>query len=249
MFSKINVPRFATKVPRTILLHPCIQRRNFTVWNAGPTVGITKVLGLCSAIYVGCALASNLKDRYRYRWYKLERSLPRGTDAIVFGLLTLNVLATLAKGTMPRRMTSHPFNPLYTLVTSQFSHTDLMHLAFNSIALYSFGPALIRRAFDGDSFHFLGVYLIGGTLSSFAYNTWALRLLKTRGSPIIPACGASGALCTMVSLLAYLFPNSPLTLIFFPFVSIPASWAVGGLAAYDTWSLVTHRATNVAHAV
>lgn len=78
----------------------------------------------------------------------------------------------------------------WQLVTSNFTHVEIWHVALNLFALYAFGPALegiIGRA------RFLAVYLLGGLASSVL----VLFLSGTNSSTL----GASGALFGLLGAL------------------------------------------------
>jgi rhomboid protease GluP len=71
----------------------------------------------------------------------------------------------------------------WRLVTAMFLHIGLLHLAFNSLALYVFG-GLIESALG--SARMLLLYLVTGFAASVASFTF--------GSPVVAAAGASGAI-------------------------------------------------------
>jgi rhomboid protease GluP len=75
----------------------------------------------------------------------------------------------------------------WRLVTAMFLHIGLLHLAFNSLALYVFG-GLIESALG--SARMLALYLVTGFAASVASFTF--------GSPGIAAAGASGAIFGML---------------------------------------------------
>ncbi len=80
-----------------------------------------------------------------------------------------------------------PFRP-WTVFTYMFLHAGFMHIFFNMLALYFFGPRLEARL---GSNHFLALYFASGLVGALASFT----------SPYTPVIGASGAVYGI--LLAY----------------------------------------------
>ncbi|ORX40474.1 hypothetical protein BD324DRAFT_647404 [Kockovaella imperatae] len=155
-----------------------------------------------------------------------------------------------------------------TLFTSILSHQTLPHLAFNCLALYSFGGAaysflsapppgttpLLSSTYTP---HFLAFLLAAGLTSSLASHLWTNlfrlpRLLRALANParisspqalaaheaILPSLGASGAIYAAVTLTACAYPNSGVSLIFFPFFAIPIGMGVGGMVMLDVIGLI-----------
>ncbi|BGP15781.1 hypothetical protein JCM10213_005737 [Rhodosporidiobolus nylandii] len=150
-------------------------------------------------------------------------------------------------------------NPLsgrsVTLLTSIFSHRTLPHLAFNSIALYSFGSAAFKYLDYSEilprstsRFEFLALFATAGLFSSFASHLWFSRIVAGRLLQVLPAAqvkaamlpslGASGAVYGLVSLTALAFPETSVSLIFLPFFPIPIGGAVATMIAVDFIGLV-----------
>ncbi|RXK36554.1 hypothetical protein M231_06164 [Tremella mesenterica] len=155
-----------------------------------------------------------------------------------------------------------------TLFTSVISHQSLPHLAFNSLALYGFGSAayayLVSPLPTSTSLpssthtpHFLAFLLAAGLFSSLSSHLWTNifrlpRLLTTLRSParissaealaahqsILPSLGASGAIYAALTMTAMAFPDSHVSLIFLPFVSIPIGLGVSGMVALDLLGLI-----------
>jgi membrane associated rhomboid family serine protease len=104
----------------------------------------------------------------------------------------------------------------WTFVTYQFLHGGVLHLAFNLLALFIFGPAVEERL---GSSRFIGYYLwcgVGGALLSFA-----LMLVI----PAHPMVGASGAIYGVMLAYAWFWPDA--SVFVFPFPEpIPAKWLV-----------------------
>ncbi|GAA6025044.1 hypothetical protein JCM10207_008651 [Rhodosporidiobolus poonsookiae] len=153
-----------------------------------------------------------------------------------------------------------------TLLTSVFSHRTPMHLAFNSIALFSFGSSCFAFLNHSDilprstsRYEFLAFFATAGLASSFASHLWfsrivAGRLLAQRIPPavvkesLLPSLGASGAVYGCVAMTSLAFPETSVSLIFLPFFPIPIGAATATLVAVDFigllrgWRMFDHAA-------
>jgi membrane associated rhomboid family serine protease len=116
----------------------------------------------------------------------------RGATPFTYALIAINVVVFLAGRSSPELASRlildfahHPdlvsAGDWYRLVTAMFLHGSVMHLLFNSWALWLFGAAIERR-FGSPSF--LALYLASGIAGSTAY--------QLTGSSF--AVGASGAI-------------------------------------------------------
>ncbi len=122
----------------------------------------------------------------------------------------------------PRFLTTFGFVPLralaqpWTFVTYMFLHGGPLHLAFNLLALYVFGPEVEERMGGGQ---FLGYYLLcglGGAVLSFA-------LIQFR--PVELVIGASAAVYGVLLAFAWAAPDRPIYVFPLP-EPIPAKWLV-----------------------
>ncbi|KAG5654455.1 hypothetical protein H0H81_001954 [Sphagnurus paluster] len=84
--------------------------------------------------------------------------------------------------------------------------------------------------------HFLFLYLGGGLVASLASMGWNV-IVKRR--PDASSYGASGAIYSVVSLLACVAPT--MTFQLYGIIPIPAWLAVTGIFAYDTYSAINDR--------
>ncbi|KAL7424497.1 hypothetical protein Q5752_000181 [Cryptotrichosporon argae] len=153
-----------------------------------------------------------------------------------------------------------------TLFTSTISHQSFAHFAFNSIALYSFGSAAYTYLSLPSSPslpsvthtpHFVSFLLLAGLFSSLSSHLFTNlvrlpRLLRTLSSParlssaqalaahqaILPSLGASGAIYAALSMTALAFPDSHVSIIFLPFISMPIGLGVAGMVAVDLVGLI-----------
>lgn len=99
---------------------------------------------------------------------------------------------------------SHP----WTLITHMFLHsqTDVFHILFNMIVLYSFGTYL-ERLIGKKSFVFM--YLISGIVA-------AIGFILIEGNTGIGLVGASGAVYGVLGAVAVLDPNLKVFVYFIP---------------------------------
>jgi membrane associated rhomboid family serine protease len=123
-----------------------------------------------------------------------------------------------------------PFRP-WTVITYQFLHAGTLHLLFNMIGLFFFGPRLEARL---GSRHFLGLYLgsgiAGAILSVF--------------TPNVAIVGASGAVFGILLGFARYWPAERIYI--WGVLPVPARILVIGLAIISIW-LGIAGAGNVAH--
>lgn len=143
--------------------------------------------------------------------------------------LTVNYLALHPLG-------SPGFSP-YQAITHMFTHANIPHILFNMFGLYMFGKELENI---WGSKRFLNFYLICGIGAAVFH----LLVQQVMGTYSI-ALGASGAVMGIFAGFAYLFPNTPLMLLFIPF-PIKAKWMIIGLIAFDVFGGI-RGGDNIAH--
>jgi len=124
----------------------------------------------------------------------------------------------------------------WTLVTYMFLHAGFMHLAFNMLGLYFFGPALERRIGSRD---FILLYLMSGATGAVL----SFMLIPFTGPVAI--VGASGAVFGVLLGFARYWPDQPIYLMMV--LPIPARALVIGLAALSLFSGFSGAASGVAH--
>jgi membrane associated rhomboid family serine protease len=120
---------------------------------------------------------------------------------------------------------SPPFPPL-TIVTAMFLHGGILHIAFNMLFLFVFGPAMESRCGHA---RFLAFYLVCGIAGGVA------QILIAPGSHV-PALGASGAIAGVLGGYLVTDPfariNTIVPILFFPvFLRLPALLVIGVWAA------------------
>jgi membrane associated rhomboid family serine protease len=121
----------------------------------------------------------------------------------------------------------------WTLVTYMFVHGGFLHLFFNMIVLFFFGPPL-EGLWGGREF--LKFYLVAGLAGAvfsyvFAFNNAVV--------------GASAAIYGLMLAFAMNWPDMPIHI--WGILPIKAKWLVGFLAAVSILSLVGGQEDGVAH--
>jgi membrane associated rhomboid family serine protease len=101
------------------------------------------------------------------------------------------------------------FSRPWTLITHMFLHSGPIHLLFNMMFLFFFGPELERRI---GGKRFLIVYFISGIIAAIGYSLWSVFILQQYST----AVGASGALFGVFACLAVLAPDIVVYLYFIP---------------------------------
>ncbi|MGB0346946.1 MAG: rhomboid family intramembrane serine protease [Balneolaceae bacterium] len=149
-------------------------------------------------------------------------------------LIGINVVISLAAFSNPRIMETGMFMPYrairkntwYELITSGFLHGSYMHLAFNMITLFFFGPVL-ERSIGED--HFLILYFTGLLASSVP------SLIRHKDNPSYATIGASGAVEAVLFAFIVIFPFEKIYLFLIP-IGIPAILFGAIFVAYSIWA-------------
>ncbi|VVB85940.1 Rhomboid protease GlpG [uncultured archaeon] len=105
----------------------------------------------------------------------------------------------------PSEVLSRP----WTLVTHIFLHSGGLHLLFNMMFLFFFGPELERRI---GGKRFLIVFFLSGIIAGIGYSLWSVFVLGS----LAPAVGASGALFGIFACLAVIAPHIEIYVYFIP---------------------------------
>lgn len=142
-------------------------------------------------------------------------------------LIVINVAFSMAAFNQPLLKAKYMFNPYavkhrkewWRFFTGAFLHADLMHLAFNMIALYSFGKALegvvFKELFEAKAgLYFAGLY-IGGLLFADIYS-----FEKHKNDIWYNSLGASGAVSAVIFSFIIFFPFSTIGVFFIPMPAI-----------------------------
>jgi len=128
-----------------------------------------------------------------------------------------------------------------SMLGNAFSHQGTVHLFLNMFALYVVGTSLCEQIGQGP---FLGLYLSGAVVSSFA--ALANHVLRQRF--LVSSLGASGAVMSVIGTFAYLNPDQKFYIIFLPFLLIKARYIVAIALLVETagvikaWRTIDHMA-------
>lgn len=128
---------------------------------------------------------------------------------------------------------------VWAYVTSVFSHGGMVHIIFNSIALFFFGPIVERQI---GSKRFAGLFLVSGIVAGLAQILVGVFVL----GPAAPVLGASGAIAAVLGVLTILRPNltvyiyfvipAPLWLLTIGFVVINLAMGFGSVGNTANWA-------------
>lgn len=125
----------------------------------------------------------------------------------------------------------------WTFVSYMFVHGGFLHLAFNMLMLFFFGPAVEERM--GSSA--FGLYYftcgLGGAVFSFAVSLF---------SPVAPFVGASAAVFGVSLAFAMHWPDAPIYVFPLP-VPVKAKWLVVFLATINLVAAIAGARDGVAH--
>ncbi|HEV8264459.1 MAG TPA: rhomboid family intramembrane serine protease [Gemmatimonadales bacterium] len=173
-----------------------------------------------------------------------------GLTTWVRRLLVANLLVFLLQVTLftsPRFLTAFGFTPLvalqqpWTFLTYMFLHGGPLHLAFNLLMLYVFGPSVEDRI-GGRAF--LGYYLLCG-LGAAVLSFLMTFVMRVPG----PIYGASGAILGVALAFAWYWPDHPVFVFPLPW-PIAAKWLVTFFVAVDlvlAWRGVSDGIAHLAH--
>jgi len=162
-------------------------------------------------------------------------------------LLVANLLVFLCQKTVlvdPRFQAIFGFEPLFaaarpwTFVTYMFLHGGLLHLAFNMLALFMFGPPVEERMGGRSFLTYFGLCGLGGAAFSFL-----LMQVRPVDHPIV---GASAAIYGVLLAFAWAWPDRPIYVFPFP-APIPAKWLVTFAVVISLVLALLDLSSGVAH--
>ena len=172
---------------------------------------------------------------------------PDRTDGVtpwVGRLLVANLIVFLLQRTVfPAHLELFAFSPVavwsrpWTLITYQFAHEGILHLFFNLLALYFFGPPVEARL---GGRRFVGFYLLRGLGGA------VLAGLLSQIIPLGYLVGASAAVLGVAAAFAWYWPDAPVQVFPFP-EPFAAKWLVVfaiGISLALAW---LSSATGVSH--
>lgn len=164
-----------------------------------------------------------------------DNSCKRGSAVITWTIIAINIAvfvfiqsfgtdsrSTLALAAVPSEIALG--HGLLKLLTSQFAHAGLAHLAGNMLFLGIFGDNVecrIGRA------RYLALYLISGTIGVLAH----IATANSMGGAVaeVPLLGASAAISGILAAYLVLFPGNKVFVLLFNFIPTALSaWVVIG---------------------
>jgi membrane associated rhomboid family serine protease len=150
-------------------------------------------------------------------------------EFVVSNILKLNLPLGDWLAFRPTQVLTHP----WTLLTYMFVHGSFLHLLFNMLALFFFGPPLEERWGSREFIKFYLICGLGGALLSFVF---------ARDSSII---GASGAVYGVMLAFAMNWPDVPIYI--WGIFPVKAKYLVIGLGAIALYSAAASSSDGVAH--
>ncbi|KAI8633900.1 rhomboid-domain-containing protein [Xylariaceae sp. FL1651] len=161
-----------------------------------------------------------------------EFSAPQKLTAGVMALTAgVHVASNAVPGLMNYLMHVPAVPNNYTLLTSVFGHSGLIHLGMNLYGMWWLMPSAARSpTFKESNAHLTAFYLSAGILSSLAQH--ATTIWPRRMDRFIPSLGASGALFAMLGVIGMSYPNTHVGILFLP-GSWPITQALAGIAIFD----------------
>jgi membrane associated rhomboid family serine protease len=148
--------------------------------------------------------------------------------AVFFLQMTVGRGVTYWLGLIPAEVLTRPWTPF----TYMFLHGDLMHILFNMLGLFFFGPRLEERL---GSRHFLGLYLTSGLMGA------ALSVL----TPHALIVGASGAIFGVFLGFAYYWPRAQIYI--WGIIPVEARVLVVAVTALSLWAGFSGGSGGIAH--
>jgi membrane associated rhomboid family serine protease len=133
----------------------------------------------------------------------------------------------------PSAADQHP----WTFLTYMFVHAGFLHLAFNLLMLFFFGPAVEDRMGGGPFIRYYVLCGVGGAALSFVLGLF---------QPVAPFVGASAAVFGVALAFAWYWPDTPVFVFPLP-VPVKVKWLVLFLASVDLFLAVIGSGDGVAH--
>src|SRR5439155_1550085 len=162
-------------------------------------------------------------------------------------LIVANLVVFLLQVTLfvsPGFLATLGFAPLYafrqpwTFLTYMFVHANLLHLAFNLLALYAFGPEVEERMGGGAFLRYYVLCGLGGAALSLVLG-WSFGRLN-------PVVGASAAVYGVLLAFAWAAPDHPIYVFLLP-APIAAKWLVTFIVAISLVLALLPTSDGVAH--
>ena len=162
-------------------------------------------------------------------------------------LIAANLAVFLLQVTLfvsPGFLATLGFAPLYafrqpwTFLTYMFVQANLLHLAFNLLALYAFGPEVEERMGGGAFVRYYLLCGLGGAVLSLVLG-WSFGRLN-------PVVGASAAVYGVLLAFAWAAPDAPIYVFLLP-APIAAKWLVTFIVAISLVLALLPTSDGVAH--
>jgi membrane associated rhomboid family serine protease len=171
------------------------------------------------------------------------------TIIIIFSAYCLNDRKAMNKYLFHPYSTYH-YHEHYRFLTHAFIHGDVMHLAFNCLALYSFGITLEDgffgnpEVFDPRFGKLYYIILFTGGIYAASFTEY----FRNRNNPDYSSLGASGAISSVMFCFIMISPISRISLFFFPM----QGWIAGLLLLGVSYYLIRRKKTtaytdNISH--
>lgn len=180
-----------------------------------------------------------VRPRYLPREARIHAPETTPVTPVVRALLIANVAAFFLQQTLPDLANALVFVPALALVrpwavvTYMFLHGDVMHLLFNMLALFFFGPRVEERILSRP---FAILYFVSGITGAL------LSAIFSPGSPII---GASGGVFGVMLAFAWFWPHERIFI--WGVLPVPARVLVIITTIFTLWSGFGGVGDGVAH--
>jgi membrane associated rhomboid family serine protease len=167
---------------------------------------------------------------------------------ITYTLLALIVLFSVYCFNDRQAMHKYLFHPYsiyhnrehYRFLTHAFIHGDFMHLAFNGLALFSFGTAIENHFFPQLFGEQLGKLYYIILFTGGIYAASVTEYLRNKKNPDYSSLGASGAISSVLFCFIIIQPQAVISLFFLPI----KGWLVGILLLGVSFYLIRRKKTS-----
>ena len=170
-------------------------------------------------------------------------------ESIVNKLISINVLVFLITLFLPASILVWFMMPIgflefstqpWSIISSMFMHSGLMHIAFNMLWLWSLGKMLLRYISEKE---FIKLYFYGGILAAIGVLFYGY-IFGVGGY----AVGASGAISSIIFATIFITPNQKVNL--FGIVQVKMKWIAWVLIGVNLFGLTGGNAGGeVAHII
>lgn len=198
---------------------------------------------------------SNEDEKTNRMWRNIDSERPEfadsaGVNRLVLGTIAVTIGAHVASRAIPSIMPFFVHTPLlspnYTLLSSVFGHSGLIHLGLNMYVMFPLMPVVAQAdTFRENPAHLAAFYLSTGILSSLAQHVTAVW---PRPNPFASSLGASGVLYALFGVVGVSFPDAQVSIILLP-GSFPIAQVLACVALFDAIGIfVKYPFLNLGHA-